>query len=145
LSLEKIVQSLSEQLATADLDKPLVERRRKVEKWIKLVAGSTISIVVGAVLWGIIYVMIIVKGEVLAGSLFLAFILGLLLFALLMVYKESLDKASGKDRAGRRALPQGVETAKLLAEPHLEDVSSVTEHTTEILVVKEKEGKKQAD
>jgi hypothetical protein len=58
------------------LDKQLREKQRKLDRLINIVAGSAISIVVGGVLWGIIYEIIIVKGEVLAGFLFLAFILG---------------------------------------------------------------------
>jgi zinc-ribbon domain len=141
LGLEKVVQSLSEQLTAADLDNSLVERQRKLDKWIKIVGGGTISIIVGGVLWGIIYEIIITKGEVLAGSLFLAFITGLILFALLMVYKESLVKTPGKERATRPVLPQREETARLLDETYPGQVSSVTEHTTEMLTVDEKKSK----
>ena len=141
LSLEKVVQTLSEQLSATDLDENLLERQRKLQRWIKIIAGCTISIVVGGVLWGIIYEIIIVKGEVIAGSAFLAFIIGLILFALLVVYKESLEKASGKRRTTQPTLPQEGENIKLLPETYLEPVSSVTEHTTGLLKVEEKESK----
>jgi hypothetical protein len=141
LSLEKVVQSLSEQLSAADLDKNLLEQQRKLQRWITIIAGSTISIVVGGVMWGIIYEIMIVKGEVLVGSAFLAFLIGLVLFALLNIYKESLVKTSGKRRTTQPRLTQEGEDAKLLPETYFEPISSATEHTTELLMVEEKESK----
>jgi hypothetical protein len=112
-----------------------------LERWIKLIAGSTISIIIGGVMWGIIYWIIIVKGEVLTGVVFLALIIGLVLFALLMLYRESLLKASGKGQALQPAAPpQAGNTARLLREPPLESVPSVTERTTELLTVEKKGG-----
>jgi hypothetical protein len=141
LSLEKVVQSLSEQLSAADWDKNLLEQQRKLQRWITIIAGSTISIVVGGVMWGIIYEIMIVKGEVLVGSAFLAFLIGLVLFALLNIYKESLVKTSGKRRTTQPRLTQQGEDAKLLPETYFEPISSATEHTTELLMVEEKESK----
>jgi len=141
LSLEKVVQSLSEQLSAADFDKTLLEQQRKLQRWITIIAGSTISIVVGGVMWGIIYEIMIVKGEVLVGSAFLAFLIGLVLFALLNIYKESLVKTSGKRRTTQPRLTQEGENAKLLPETYFEPISSATEHTTELLMVEEKESK----
>jgi hypothetical protein len=138
LSMEKVVQSLAEQLLIADLDKNLIERRRKLERWIKTIAGATIAILVGSVMWGIIYGLIIVKGEVLTGLVFLSFIIGLILFALLMLYRESLLKASGKGQPQPPALPHTGDTAKLLSEPQLEPIPSITERTTELPTVENK-------
>lgn len=138
LSLEKVIQSLSEQLTAADLDKNLVERQRKLGRVIDIVAVTTVSIVVGSVIWGIIYAIIIQKGAVLTGSIFLAFILGIVLFALLSMYSESLKKKPAKRQATVATPPPDRETGKLLTEPSIEPISSVTEVTTGLLEVDEK-------
>ena len=134
LQLDQIVQSLVKQLNSADSDKKPVNRQNNVDRWIKIIAVSTISLFVGAVLWAIIYTIIIVKGEVLSGSIFLAIILGLVAFGLLMLYRDSLDR---RPSVQENSLPgeQATDTAKLLAEPHFEPVSSVIERTTELLTV----------
>lgn len=139
LRLEQVVQSLVEQLTAPDADRSLVEKQRNLDRWINVVAGTTVSILVGAVIWGIIYAVIIVKGAVITGSIFLAFILGLVLFAVLMLYRESLTKRSSKQPSG--ATPLATDTAKLLSEPKLEPVSSVVERTTELLTIGKKVSK----
>jgi MFS family permease len=133
LGLEKVVESLSEQLLTTDLDTGVLGRQRRLELAINIIAGSIISILVGGVLWGIIYEIIIVKGEVVAGSLFLTFIIGLILFALLVIYRESLMKRSTKRRATQPSLPQEGASEKLLSETYREPLSSVTERTTRFI------------
>ena len=133
LSLEKTVQSLADQLPALELDKQLRERQRRVDRLINIVAGTAGSIVVAGVLWGIVYEIIIVKGEVIAGLFFLAFVLGVILFALLSIYGESLRKTAGK-RQLPEPHPQVVaDTGKLLSESHVEPLPSVTERTTELL------------
>ncbi len=84
-------------------------------------------------MWGIIYEIIIVKGEVLTGTLFSAFIIGLVLFGLLMLYRESLAKSPGKQRATRPMESQQGDTAKTLPEAYLESIPGVTERTTELI------------
>jgi hypothetical protein len=132
------VQSLVAQLTAPDADKNLVEKQRNLDRWITVVGATTISILVGAVIWGIVYALIIVKGAVISGSIFLAFILGVILFALLMLYRESLAKKSAKQETP--VLPAN-DTAKLLHESRIEPVPSVVERTTELLKV-EKESRK---
>lgn len=139
LQLEKVVQALSEQLTEAELDESLDRRRRGVETGIRVVVGATAAVVVGSVMWGIIYEMML-SGEVLVGSVFLAFIVGLVAFALLMLYRESLLTASGKRRAAQTALAQPGDTKRLPSGSQFEPVPSVTEHTTELLTVKKKGG-----
>ncbi|HEX6733087.1 MAG TPA: zinc-ribbon domain-containing protein [Pyrinomonadaceae bacterium] len=134
LRLEQVVQSLAEQLTAPDADSKLVERQHSLDRWIKIIAASTASLFVGAVLWGIIYSIIIVKGEVLAGSIFLAVIIGLVLFALLTLYRESLTKKSPKQPPSLTT----ADTAKLLSEPRMEPLPSVVEGTTELLTVEKK-------
>lgn len=130
MQLELVVKSLVEQLNAPDTS--LVEKQRSLDHWITIIAASTISLFVGAVLWGIIYSIIIVKGEVLAGSIFLAVIIGLVLFGLLVLYRESLAKRSSKQPSLTG------DTAKLLSEPRIEPITSVVEGTTELLTVESK-------
>jgi hypothetical protein len=139
LSLEKTVQSLGEQLAAGDLDKNLQDKQRKVERWLKIVGGSVISLVTISMLGGMIYKMIIVEGNVLEGLGFLGFILGLITFALLVMYRQSLVKKSASRLSTPTSpLPQAEHTDKLLPEPYLEPLPSVTERTTELLEVEKK-------
>ena len=138
LSLEKVVASLAEQLSASDFDKNLQERKRKVDRWLNITGGTAISIVVGSVLWGIIYEIIIVKGAVLGGSIFLAFVVGLILVALLAVYRDTLEKASSKHKISQSTLLKVDETARLSPGSGGEVMASVTEDTTELLTIERK-------
>jgi hypothetical protein len=145
LSLEKIVQSIAEQLPAEELDKQVKDRQRIVERLLNIVGGTAVSIVVVAVICGIIYEIIIVKGEVLAGSIFLAVVIGLILFALLAIYHESLAKASSKRQLAQLDIPHPEKhTATLLPESSSESMPSVTENTTELLAVERKDTKETA-
>ncbi len=139
LNLEKITQSIAEQIPAGEIDQHIQGRHRIVDRSIKIVAGSAISILVGSVLWGIIYEVIIVKGDVLTGSIFLGFIIALVLFALLMIYRESLLKASGKGSSARQKIRQRVDTEKLLPETSAEPLPSITERTTDLLMAEKKD------
>ncbi len=139
LQLEKVAQAVAEQLAGSELEDGLVRRRRRLEKVIKVVGGATAAVVVGSVMWGIIYEMIL-SGEVLVGSVFLAFIVGLVAFALLMLYRDSLLRAPGERQAAQSALAQSGDTKRLPSGSQFEPAPSVTEHTTELLTVTKKGG-----
>jgi zinc-ribbon domain len=136
LSLEKTVQSLADQRPELELDKKLRERERKVERLINIIAGTAISIVVVGVFWGIIYEIIIVKGEVITGLFFLAFIVGAVLFGLLSIYRESLRKTVSKRRLAEQQ-QLVADTGRLLSELHVEPIPSITERTTELLMNEE--------
>ena len=138
LSLEKVVESLAEQLPAIDLDRNLQERKRRVDRLFNITAGTAVSIVVVSVLWGVIYEIIIKKQAVLAGSIFLAFIVGLILVASLALYRDSLEKASTKRKLPQSSLPDAEETARLLPGSTGEVMSSVTEGTTELLTIESK-------
>ena len=137
LQLEQIVQSLANQLSAPDADSKLVARQNNLDRLIKIVAVSTISLFVGAVLWGILYSIIIGQGEVLAGSIFLAIIIGVVLFGVLMLYRESLTTKPSKQKSSPDALVS--DAAKRLSEPRYEPVPSVVERTTELLTVNRKD------
>lgn len=134
------MQSLAEQLPALELDKNLRERQERVDRLINIVAGSAVSILVAGVLWGIIYGIIIVKGEVIAGLFFLAFIVGAILFALLSLYRESLSKAAGKRKLLQPPPTQVSDTNELPPATQMESLPSVTERTTELLTVDKKDG-----
>lgn len=127
------MQSLADQLPALELNKELRERQRKVDRLINIVAGSAISIVVGAVVWGIVYEIIIVKGQVIPGLVFLLFIVGVVLFGLLSIYGESLRKTAETRRLADPQQRLGENTGKLLPESHLEPLPSITERSTELL------------
>ncbi|HKY06022.1 MAG TPA: hypothetical protein VJQ56_14095 [Blastocatellia bacterium] len=137
--MDKIVQSLAEQTQSEEIDKEIRERRRKVDLWLKIVGGVAASVVTGGVLWGVIYEVIIVKGELVTGFMLLGFIIGLILFALLMLYRESLEKRSARSDLAKPAGTQAPDTAKLLAESFVLPVGSVTERTTELIAADRKE------
>jgi hypothetical protein len=137
LGLEKIAQSLAEQAPTR-LDEGLQKRQRKIERWlfITFLGGFTPLILV--IVWLIIYNLIILEGDVLKGLLFLSMVLGPAVALLLLFYRESLRKALAERQRSRQALSQTEPTTKALPESHFEPISSITEHTTEILVAKNK-------
>jgi hypothetical protein len=76
----------------------------------------------------------------LGGVIFLAFILGLVVFGLLMLYRESLLKASRERPLTQPTLTQVEPTTRPLPESHLEPIPSVTERTTELLAAEKKSG-----
>ena len=138
LSLQKAAQSLVEQLPAVELNKHLRERQRRVERLLYTLGGSAAVIFFVSLFWTVINEIIIGKGHVLGGLIFLAFIIGFIVFALLMLYRESLLKASSKRFSAQPTLPQAEHTARLLPESHIEPIPSVTERTTELLVAEKK-------
>lgn len=138
LSLEKTAQSVVEQLPAVELNKHLRERQRRVERLLYTLGGSAAVVLVVSLFWTITNEIIIGKGHVVGGLIFLAFILGFIVFALLMLYRESLLKASSKRSSAQPTLPQVEHTARLLPESYIEPIPSVTERTTELLVAKKK-------
>ena len=136
LNLEEIGQSLAKQAPAEELNQRLQAKRRKVERLINILAGGTISILVLAVLWGIIYEIIIVKGAVLGGSIFLSFFVGLILFTVLVIYRESVLKASGERQAVPHRMPEVGDTARFVPDSSIESLPAVTDRTTELMVKK---------
>jgi hypothetical protein len=139
LNLEKTVQSLVEQLPAGDLDKNIQDRKRQVDRWIKFLVGGGTSLITVSVLWAVIYNLILIKGEVVKGLGFVLFILGLITFALLVIYRESLvEKSANRLPAQTSPLPDSERPEKLLSEPYVMTVPGVTEHTTELLEVEKR-------
>lgn len=133
LSLEKVAQSLAEQIPAVDLETSQALRRRRVERWLSILLGSGFAVFVVAVLWVLIYNIIIVKGNVLQGLVFLGLFVAAVLSLLLVVYRESLLEAARKPQQSGREVPKTGNTVELLPESHAEPIPSVTERTTELL------------
>jgi len=138
LSLEKAAQSLIEQLPAVELNRHLRGRQLRVDRLLYTIGGSAAVIFFVSLFWTVINEIIIGKGHILGGLIFLAFILGFIVFALLMIYRESLLKASSKRSSAQPSLREPEQTARLLPESHIEPMPSVTERTTELLVAEKK-------
>jgi len=134
LSLEKIAQSLTEQLPSQQLNEDLEARKRKVERWLTLLLRTAFGLFVITVLGSLIYKIITTKGDFLLGFAVLALFIALMTALILVVYRESLREAVAKRQLSQAALPQPEPTGKLLTESHFQPVPTVTEPTTELLV-----------
>ncbi len=141
LSLDKIAQSVVEQLPAKEHSERLQNRQRQVELWLTIILGGTFSIFVGAIIWMSIYKIIIGKGEILGGLIFIGVLLGLIVSFLLVIYRESLREAQTK-RNSQATLPEAEITDRALPESRLETLPSVTERTTELLTVENRERSK---
>jgi hypothetical protein len=130
LNLEGVAQSLAEQLPHAKPDKDLQSRQRRIEQLLSVVIGSAFTVFVLAILWALIYKIIIVKGEVFEGSIFLGLFVALVTALILVVYRESLRESLAK-RKSQTSLAGRI-TGKL-PESGFEPITSVTDRTTELL------------
>jgi len=142
LGLEKVAQSLVEQLP-AKRDEKLEKRKDKIER-LGVFALSGFGVVgLGFLFYLIVFKMILAEGKVLAGIAFLTLIICGLLAVVFFNYANSLKEAATKRRLQQPTeLPQGGSSAKLLNEPYLETLPSVTERTTELLYVEKKSNDK---
>jgi hypothetical protein len=139
--LEKVSELLAERLPAGAPDQApsesvarLLERQRRIEHWLSIAAVGTITTLIAATLWAIIYKIIILKGHVFEGVIFLSIIVGAAIALSLVIYRESLREALTKRQLSQPTLPETEHTAKLLPETDFEPIPSVIEHTTELLV-----------
>jgi zinc-ribbon domain len=106
------------------------DRLRKLEKWAARALFALGGVLGGVMFWAIIGKVMIEKGKIFEGSIILMILAGAAL-ASLLAYLDSERKRSASARSNQQQrMPEAVETAKMLSEPSLETVSSVTEHTT---------------
>ena len=131
LNLTEFSHLLAERLPSLKGD--LQVQKRKFEKWalrLWTVAGAIFYL---ALYWAIISEIIIGKGHVLGGTLFLLVITALSLGGLLILYAAALEKRSKYLRPDpREELPKR-DTAPVLSTANPDVVMSVTEHTTDLL------------
>jgi hypothetical protein len=130
LSLPEFSQLLAEKLPTQPEE--LQVQKRKLERWgLRLWTGAGIIFYI-ALYWAIIGEIIIGKGHVLGGILFLLVITAISLGGLLILYSSALEKRSAYRLSGQPK-EKGDTSPDLLAGPPSDLTSSVTEHTTELL------------
>jgi hypothetical protein len=133
LSLEKFSQLLAEQLPTT---KTSLENQRssKLEKAAFGLWTGAAAIFFGAICWGIISEIIIRKGEVLGGVLFLTVLTAISLGALLITYSSHLEKRAASRQLDKpEAMPKADTAPDLLSGIGPAPMTSVTDHTTELI------------
>ena len=141
LGLDKIAHSLSEQLPTR-ADEHLLSQKERYER-LGMAALSVFGLgVVGVMLYGVIYKIIISEGNWLVGLGLLGFMImvgcGVLSVILFAKAKEA-EEAAGKRRLEEKeAAVSATPTSELLTEGHFEPVPSVTDRTTELLYAEKK-------
>ena len=133
LGLEKIAQSLTEQLPTVAI-KGLQERKERLERLGMASLGIFGLGIVGLLVYNIFYKLIISQGAIIAGLAALAavvFIGSGLVSVFLFAKAKELTEATGKRQL---ELPSEPTTGKLLDSPK-QPVFSVADRTTNLLPV----------
>jgi hypothetical protein len=143
LNLEVATQSLIEQLPVGEQDQRLFKRKQLVERLLLILAGVGITAFIGFIIATIVTEIIIGKGNVFGGIVFIAFMLAMAFALLLVLYRESL-----KDDTAKRTLPAiddsppAAQTTRQLTDPYFEPAQSVTDPTTELLATEKQTGKR---
>lgn len=135
LGLEKIAQSLAEQLPT-QLSDDLLAKKNRLER-LGVAALSVFGLSLLSLLIYMVGYKLIAQGRILAalGIIGLIVIVGSgLLSVILFAQANEMKEESNKRRLEKSEEPSlRAHTAKLLQENRLEPVPSITEHTTELL------------
>jgi hypothetical protein len=147
LGLEKIAQSLTEQLPT-QLDESLQERKERLER-LGVAALSVFGVgILSFILYSVFYKLMLTQGKILAGLALLALIIVMgcgvasaFLFAMAKEAKEASAKRQMKEPAELRP---GAGTMELLPEAHPEPIFSVAERTTDLLFAENKSDAKES-
>ena len=135
-SLEKVEQLIADQqaAATEQITKATAglsdDWLRRLEKWAARALFALGGILGGLMLWAIIAKVMIEKGRIFQGIVVLM-ILAASALALFLAYLDSERRKSASAQSNQQhRLPQAQETAKMLSEPSVEMMASVTEQTT---------------
>lgn len=137
LALDKIVESLSEQLPTK-LDVSLQAQKNKLER-LGMTALSIFGLgLFGLLLYGVGYKLMLTQGEIVAGLAILGLIvlIGSGLLSVILFAKANELKAANSHIRSPEELGESSPTANLLNEGHIEPLPTVTERTTELLLAK---------
>ena len=138
LSLEKIAESLAEQLPS-QLDANQQSQKERIEKQGVIALSIFAAGILGLLLYLVVYKVIFIQGRTLEGLGILAF-LALIASGLVSVYLFAKANEIGPKNKNRQisgsdeALPS-TPTAKLLREGYFEPMPTVTERTTDLLTV----------
>ena len=140
MNLESTAEALRAWTPSKDVNLELRERR--LERFGQFAFGGFGVVLILAVL-GIIYTiltkMVLTGQQALVGILLIAFLVFAILTLAYVIFKEDLKEKRMKTRP---ATPQELEspvTGKLLEENQFEPVPAITEHTTDLLPVRERE------
>lgn len=141
LGLEKIALSLFEQLPTK-VDDSLQARKERFEK-LGVAALSVFGLgLLSFLLYSVGYKLMITQGNLVAGLAIIGFVImiacGLTSVVLFAKAKEVGEEAA-KRPAQQNLSPAGESTKELLSEGHFEPVPTVTDRTTELLVVEKRD------
>lgn len=142
LGLEKISLSVSEQLPTK-FDRSLHEQKERYQK-LGMAALSVFGLGVFAfLLYGIVYKVIMSRGDTLTGlaliGLTIMMVCGLASVILFAKANEVGEETTKRPQQNLAAESEA--TKQLLSEGHFEPVPSVTDRTTELLVVEKRDTK----
>ncbi len=141
LGLEKIALSLFEQLPTK-VDESLQARKERFEK-LGVAALSVFGLgVLSFLLYSVGYKLMVTQGNLIAGLAIIGFVI-MMACGLTSVVLFAKAKEVG-EQAAKRQLPQNLSgasesTKELLSEGHFEPVPTVTDRTTELLVVEKRD------
>ncbi len=136
LNLEKVAESLLEQLPIR-MEESIERRRGRVETLGVVASWLFVAVALGFSLYQIVFRMILAGGKVLPGVALLVLLICGILSVVFFNYANSLKAAAARRRL--RQLTEREKTAtKLLQEPHMEPIPSVTERTTELLYTERK-------
>lgn len=136
LNLEKTAESLVEQLPTAQKAN-LLKQERRLETFGNIAFGG-FGIVLLLGIAGLVYyiftTMVLAGNQPLAGVLLINFIIFAALCLIYVVFREDLKEKKQKINPHIDKELEGTrDTGKLLDEGNLQPVSSVTEHSTDLL------------
>jgi hypothetical protein len=138
LGLEKIAQSLAEQVPT-HIDANQLKQKERIERQGVIALSIFAAGILGLLLYLVVYKVIFVQGRTLEGLGILAF-LALISSGLVAVYLFAKANEIGQKNKNRQingsdeALPS-TPTAKLLRAGYFEPLPTVTERTTDLLTV----------
>jgi hypothetical protein len=147
LKLDKVSLLIVEQLPAGSLAESapeeiarLLKSKQRIERLLVGIGLTGAAVFVGAIIWTLVFTIIIGKGAVLQGSIALGFILAGVAALALVFYRESVLNSLARRGVSdeKPPLPAGAPTANLLTESRVAPVASVTDRTTELLEVERK-------
>ena len=145
-NLEKVWPVVAEQLQGAEAEGTsaesvahLLQKQRQVERWLSIAFLCFVVPLFLAIVTGIVYKIMIVKGDYLLGSIVLCILLAAAASLTLVGYNESVKESLAKRKVSPpdNELPPQPAT-QMLAEARFEAAPSVTENTTELLAARSK-------